>query len=179
MLNCGRLYGKVRAMSTPPAPSFRSYIKRGKPVAQTSGASDFLRLNDQISALLPAVRRRLHLQRECQRLMPRMFEYAEVLQLQDGQLTVAVPNAALAARLKQNLPTLQNGLLEGGWQINAIKIKVQVTSKVEKEATPKQIALSDSALQAFASLEQTLDPHPQNAGLRDALARLLSNHRKD
>jgi hypothetical protein len=49
---------------------------------------------------------------------------------------------------------LQNGLLEGGWQINAIKIKVQVTSKVEKEAPPKQIAMSDSALRAFASLEQ-------------------------
>jgi hypothetical protein len=122
MLNCGRLYGKVRAMSTPPAPSFRSYIKRGKPVAQTSGASDFLRLNDQISSLLPAVRR-LHLQRECQRLMPRMFEYAEVLQLQDGQLTVAVPNAALAARLKQNLPTCRMVCWKAAGRLTQSKLK--------------------------------------------------------
>jgi hypothetical protein len=74
---------------------------------------------------------------------------------------------------------LQNGLLEGGWQINAIKIKVQVTSKVEKEAPPKQIAMSDSALRAFASLEQRWTRILRMRVLREALARLLSHHRKD
>nr|WP_274381947.1 DciA family protein [Noviherbaspirillum sedimenti] len=105
-----------------------------------------------------------------------MFETCSVLNLEAGQMVLAAPNAALASKLKQQLPKLQNFLQQQGWQVNAIRIKVQVGKIHEKSNTSKQIALSNRALTAFAALEDALEPSSRNSGLKAALQAMLSRH---
>jgi hypothetical protein len=90
---------------------------------------------------------------------------------------MSTPNASIAAKLKQQLPKLQAHLQQRGWQINAIKIKVQVKRMIEKPEPTKQAILTGSALLAFKDLENSLDATPQNADLKAALSRLLSRNR--
>lgn len=159
-----------------PTPS-RIFIRRGKKPQESSGVGAFLEGNDKISALLPAVKRNIALQKECAGALPALFERCEVMQLNAGMLSISAPNAALATKLKQQLPKLQEYLTQRGWQINAIRIKVQVRRSFEKAAPQKQIALSPPALNALDELGRELPDTPQNASLRDALARLVRRHR--
>lgn len=168
--------GMVLRMSTSPNPPYRINIKFGKKLTGASDAADFLRRNDKISPLLPTIQRNASLQKDCGAILPPMFDSCEVMQLADGQLTLSAPNAAIAAKLKQQCPKLQSHLQDRGWQINAIRIKVQVRRVVEKVAPPKQLALPGRALQAFGALENALEDTPQNADLRAALHHLIQRH---
>lgn len=158
-------------------PTYPINIKRGRKVPGVSGAADFLRSNERLAQLLPTVQRHLALQKDCGSILPPIFASCEVMQVSEGQLTLSAPNAALATKLKQQCPKLQAYLQERGWQINAIRIKVQVKRVIEKPVATKQIAFTGKALQAFDELEQTLEKTQQNAGLRAALARLVDRHR--
>ncbi len=150
--------------------------RRPEQQAQTKGALDFLQSNDRLAALLPTLSQLASLQSDCERLLPTLFASCRVLQLREGALQVAVPNAALATRLKQVLPKLQDGLRQKGWPVDAVKLKVQLMPAVPASATRpvKHKVLPRNAAGAFAELEQTLEDSPRNAGLRDALKALLS-----
>jgi hypothetical protein len=165
-------------METYSRPPFRINIKRGKKLFEPSGVTAFLASNDQISPLLPTIRRNASLQKECGAILPAIFGSCEVLQLADEQLTLSTPNAALASKLKQQLPKLQSHLQQRGWQINAIRIKVQVKKVVEKILPSKQLILSGPAVRAFGDLETSLDDTPQNDALRAALHRLVMRHQR-
>ncbi len=155
-----------------------NFIPARRPDQQpkTKGALDFLQSNDRLAALLPTLGQLASLQSDCERILPTLFSNCRVLQLREGSLQVAVPNAALATRLKQVLPKLQDGLRQKGWPVDAVKLKVQLMPAVP-QATPRphrHKVLSRNAAGAFAELEQTLEDNPRNAGLRDALKTLLS-----
>lgn len=152
---------------------YRINIKRGKKLAEAAGIASYLRNNDKLAPLLPTIKRNASLQKECESVLPSVFNSCEILQLAEGQLTLSAPNAALASKLKQQLPKLQANLQERGWQINAIRIKVQATKTIEKPRPVKQLVLSDPAVRAFGELENTLEDTPQNQDLRAALQRLV------
>lgn len=140
----------------------------------TQGAADFLRAHDRIAPLLSAVARLAALQEDCSRALPAMFAQCTVLQLDaEGQMTVAVPNAALAARLKQQLPKLQAAMLQQGWQVKTIRLKVQIGKIAEKPAVRGRQDLPAHALSAFAALRTVLDDSPRNQALKDAVDSLL------
>lgn len=168
-------YGNVPTMQSP-QPTYRLNVKRGKKMAQTNEIASFLRHNDKLSPLLPTVKRNISLQKECRAVLPAIFDGCEVLNLNDDQLVMSTPNASIAAKLKQQLPKLQNHLQQRGWQINAIKIKVQVKRTIERPEPIKQAILTGSALTAFQDLERNLEATPQNEGLKAALSRLLNRN---
>ena len=136
-------------------------------------AADFLQGNDKLAGLLPAAARLADLQRECVRLMPTQFVHCTVLQITDGQLTVAVPNAALATRVKQLLPKLHAGLLEKGWQIDGIKLKIQVIAAPLPKPV-RDLSLPGGAVASFAALDSSLETHPRNAALKEAIQALVA-----
>lgn len=150
---------------------------RGSAARTAQGVTDFLHNHDKMGMLLPAVERLTALQKACVAALPALFETCMVLHLEAGQLVLAAPNAALASKLKQQLPKLQNILQKQGWQVNAIRLKVQVGKISEKSITSKQISLSNRALTAFAALEDELDSSVRNAGLKAALQTMLNRHR--
>ena len=150
---------------------------RGGGVRTAQGVTDFLQTHDKLGTLLPTLERLGALEKACATALPAIFETCSVLNLEAGQLVLAAPNAALASKLKQQLPKLQSFLQQHGWQVNAIRIKVQVGKTLEKSITSKQIALSNRALTAFAALEDALEPSNRNASLKAALQTMLSRHR--
>ncbi|WDZ96482.1 DciA family protein [Herbaspirillum sp. WKF16] len=139
----------------------------------TKGASDFLRSNTTMAALLPALSRMAALQKAVAAGLPAMFVACEILNFETGALVMSAPNAALAARLKQQLPKLQDRLQKDGWQVNSIRIKVQV-GKIAPPPEPKRIVeLTDNALSSFAELSSSLSAHPRSQGLKDAIDAMI------
>jgi hypothetical protein len=150
--------------------------RRSKGAAATRGVADFLRTHDKMAALLPAVARLAELQKDCSAILPALFDVCSALQFDAGQLTVATPNAAVASKLKQQLPKLQDGLLKRGWQVNSIRLKVQVGKIAEKARPAKQISLPPRALSAIAELKESLEDSPRNDALKAALESMLRHH---
>jgi hypothetical protein len=136
-------------------------------------AADFLRSNNALSAILPAANRMVTLQKECSAILPSMFHTCEVLHLGEGQLTLRTPNAAFAAKLKQHLPKLQDQLILRGWQVNTIRIKVQVKAPPVPLPPRKPAVLSTGAVSAFAELERSLEHSPRNQALKTAIESIL------
>ncbi len=148
-----------------------------RPEQRTSAreALDFLQSSEKVSALLPTASRLAQLQQSCERLQPQVFASCRVVHLDNGLLQIAVPNAALATRLRQQLPRLAAGLRENGWPVEDIRLKVQVMpERLPAPPAPKKRELPVAALASFAALETSLDTDPRNEGLRDALRMLLA-----
>ena len=139
-------------------------------------ATDFLRDNDKMAALLPTLTRMAALQKQCAAGLPSMFEACEVLHFESGQLVLSAPNAALATKLKQQLPKLQNYLLAENWQVNGIRIKVQVSQSLQKLTPIKQFSLTPTAVSAFAHLAGALEESPRNEALKAALATMVRRY---
>jgi hypothetical protein len=142
------------------------------------GATDYLRAHDKMASLLPTVARMIALQKDCAAILPEMFNACAVLQFDSDQLTLSVPSAALAAKLKQKLPKLQDSLLQRGWQVSAIRLKVQVNTTLEKAVVKKQVQLPAQAVSALATLNRALPASPQNEALKTAIAAMLSRHQR-
>ncbi len=142
------------------------------------GATDFLRRSDRLAALLPAVQRMAKLQQDCAAVLPAAFNFCEILSCEDGVLVLSTPNASVAAKLKQQVPKLQEALARKGWQIDTVKLKVQMmramsTPPVER----RQLLLPETAVNSFEELSQTLEQTKQNASLIAALKNLVANRR--
>ncbi|WP_395822957.1 DciA family protein [Collimonas sp.] len=129
-----------------------------------------------MAALLPAVTRMATLQKQCAAELPSMFSACEVLQFEDGQLVLSAPNAALATKLKQQLPRLQSQLQSVNWQINAIRIKVQVSQHLNKPAPVKQLHFPSKAVSAFSSLMNELGQSSGNDALKNAIAAMVQRY---
>ena len=140
-------------------------------------ATDFLKHNDRMAALLPMAMRMASLQSDCAKALPPMFGQCDVLAFEDGRLVLATPSSAVAAKLKQQLPKLQFALHKRGWQINEIKLKVQVTRSLPPVVHTRQLVLPQTAINAFDQLGDTLAPTAQNATLIAALKAMAARRR--
>lgn len=159
--------------------SFLPYKNGRRPqyAPATAGAADYLRAHDKLAALLPAVTRMADLQKDCASLLPASFGNCSVIQYSGGQLVISTPNAAIAAKLKQQLPKLQEGLGKMGWQVSSIRLKVQVAQSLSKSIPSKQLQMPATALGALSELERNLETSPRNAALKAALAALVKRHK--
>lgn len=166
----------MRSSSSSYTPYQRS-ARPGPSARAPLGAVDFLRGDDKMAALMPTVTRMAALQKDCAAALPAMFEACAILQFESGELVLSTPNAALAAKLKQQLPKLQDLLRKRGWQINAIRLKVQVVKSLDKALLAKQATLSETARSALAVLADTLEDSPRNATLKAALEAMARRNR--
>lgn len=140
-------------------------------------ATDFLKRNDKMAALLPTAMRMASLQTDCAKSLPPMFAQCDVLSFQDAQLVLATPTSAVAAKLKQQIPKLIAALQKRGWQVVDIKLKVQVTRSIAPVVHTRQLVLPDTAKAAFEELGNTLPETAQNATLIAALKAMAARRR--
>ena len=147
------------------------------PQGATAPVIDFLRRHDGAAALLPAALRNLRLGQDTLALMPAVFrETCEVAGCDDGVLILRVSSAGAAAKLRQTLPRLQGGLLDRGWQVSSIRVRVQPRPADAGPTVRKQkndAAISPEGLAAFADLRNTLADSP----LKTAVERLIKRRR--
>ena len=131
-----------------------------------------------MASLMPTVTRLAALQKDCAKALPAMFEHCDILQFESGQLVLATPNAALAAKLKQQLPKLQGELERKGWQISGIKLKVQVIRSIAPIVHTRALVLPEKAMTALEELSTALPASKQNEQLIAALRNMLRHHRE-
>lgn len=108
-------------------------------------------------------------------LPPGIAAVCRVARIDNQRLTLAVPSAAYASKLRQLLPRVRTRLNEAGWNVNEITVRVQgaliqsPTPPFQKTAEP----LGPVALDAFSQLHDAIEPGP----LSDAIQQLLKRHR--
>lgn len=165
-------------MQSPPKRPYTIYGTRDRRTA--FGATDFLRSNDKLASLLPAAMRIGRLQKDFRVILPPMYAGCDVLSFQDGALVLAVPSSAVAAKLKQQLPKLQAGLQKKGWQVDSVRIKIQVGRALPQAqaALTRVLELPPNAVQAFEDLGHSLPDTAQNAPLIAALLRLAEKRKQ-
>lgn len=156
--------------------SYTSTFRPAKPPSKASTSQDavsFLRGNQALAALLPTATKLAKLQADCLAILPAQFTHCTVLNVNEGQLHIAVPNSALATRIKQMLPKLQSALIERGWQVEGIKLRIQVEAPAPAAPVIEGRELTSSALDSFRELNQSLENHPSNLALKQAIQNLL------
>lgn len=135
--------------------------------------------NDRHGAnVLTTARTLLALEKAIQAILPPgLAETCRVARMENERVTLAVPGAAYAARLRQLAPRTVAQLAHGGWNLTEIQVKVQASLLQSgiKSPQPKQsIPLDHQALEAFRGLHENLRPGP----LADAVARLVERHKR-
>ncbi|NHZ98377.1 DciA family protein [Massilia sp. CCM 8734] len=140
-------------------------------------ATDFLKRNDKMAALLPTAMRMASLQSDCAKALPPMFGNCDVLSFEDARLVLATPSSAVAAKLKQQLPKLQGALQKRGWHIDDIKLKVQVTRSIAQVVHTHQLILPGTARSAFEALGDALPKTKANATLIAAVKAMAARQR--
>jgi len=138
-------------------------------------AVDWLGRGDRSASILATVQQLMRAQRVVRRCLPGAMGAACQVALIDGHtMTIVVPSAAHAAKLRQMTPAICRELGRKGWAITDIRIKITLRAAPVAEAPVRHgVALNAQGLQAFAALESTLPPGP----LADAVRRLLEHHR--
>src|SRR5690606_33167 len=109
--------------------------------------------SDQHGAqVLTTARRLLALQQAVNKPSPgALASVCKVARLERQQITLAVPSAAYASKLRQLAPRIVRTLNDGGWNLNEIIVRVQAgLLKSQTNLPPREvIPLGDSALEAF------------------------------
>lgn len=109
-------------------------------------------------------------------LPPALRQVCRVARIDRQQVTLAVPGAAHAAKLRQLAPRIAQRLSEGGWNLNQVQIRVQAGLSHIGTNPPRAKnvePLGAKALDAFEALHAALRPGP----LADAVSRLLAHHK--
>lgn len=122
-------------------------------------------------------RQLMEIRNDCNHLLPGWFVNCRITNLKNGTLSISVPNQALAARLRQRIPFLQNQLSMKGWSIDTIRVKVLITPpEVTEKPVPKK-TLPPKARESFSELYEHFkqDEH-SHSQLCEALRRLISRH---
>jgi hypothetical protein len=164
-------------MSSPPANNRPVHIYGTRSPRTTPGALDLLRGAGGIAALLPMANKMGRLQADCAAALPAMFGQCDIVRFEEGNLTLAVANAAIAAKLKQQVPKLQTSLRQRGWQVETVKLKVQVTRVTPPEQVMRSLELPNAALSAFEQLSETLPATAQNETLIAALKAMAARRK--
>lgn len=161
------------------SPYARIVTASAGPATAAHEVGHFLRRHERMASLIPTAQRIMSLQKECLSILPAMFRECAVLRFEAGDLLLAVPHTALAARLKQQAPQLKQALLKRGWQINSIQLKVQVKSTTPVQVTCKEVFLPRTAVASLAALNNELEDTPRNAALKSAIDAMVRRHLKD
>ncbi len=139
---------------------------------------EFLQRHEAAGGLLPTARRALALQGDLHALLPApLRDRCDVSAFDAETITLRVSSAGMAAKLRQTLPRMQDGLVERGWKVNAIRIRVQPKGSPTVSstwATGSSNSIPPGGLDAFVALRETLDDSP----LRAAVERLIGRRRK-
>lgn len=143
-----------------------------------SSAAEYLDSHDNMSGMLQVARRLSEIQDACESILPRYFSVCSVLKLENGKLTIGVPNQSIAARIRQQMPYFQAELCRKGWLVDSIRLKVQLSQKRFAEIPAERKSLSPKAYDSLVELHSRLDKTKQNDRLTTVLSELIKSHQE-
>jgi hypothetical protein len=138
-------------------------------------AIDFLPRQDGVAALVPAAKRLVRLQNDLFAMVPAALRAGCDVAL-GGERTVVlhVASASTAAKLRQMLPRIVEGLVARGWTIDELRVRVRPRAIEDKSPRRTRVlAIAATGVDAFEALGATLDASP----LKDAVERLVRRRR--
>jgi hypothetical protein len=90
----------------------------------------------------------------------------------DGRtLVITTGNGAIAAKLRQQLPSLLAKFQERGIEVTSIQVRVQARNPDQASRHSKQIALSEAALTDLERLSRSLEDAPLKMAVETMIAR--------
>ena len=131
---------------------------------------DYLYAEQHIAALLPQLKQLQQLQDICTQSFPQWKTAIKVSQYQNGQVTLRIENTAVASKLRQLLPQLQQAFLQHGRQVSSIQLRLQA---MQNTAWKKTTVNTKPSLSHFArtQLNQLAQQLPDSA-LQTAISNL-------
>jgi hypothetical protein len=135
---------------------------------------DCLKAEDGLARLTGHAERLLRLQRVFESVVPRpLLRGARVANLKLGRLVIYAENGAVAAKLRQIVPTLSKAFANSAAEVTGIDIKVQPRAGAKGSDQNKDHAvLGEHAKQGLTSLADKL---PADSPLVRALRHLVSH----
>lgn len=149
-----------------------------RPRSRAAGtlALDWVSLDTHGANILATAQNLLDAEQEARRVLPPgLASVCRVARIDKQSMTLAVPSAAYASKLRQLVPRIKTRINEAGWNVNEITVRVQ-GALVHRPAPPFQKTaepLGSVALNAFSELRDAVEPGP----LSDAIQQLLRRHR--
>jgi hypothetical protein len=142
---------------------------------QPKSVADFLsRQDDGAAALMPAARRLLRLQEDLFATVPAALRAGcDVAASGERAIVLHVTSASIAAKLRQMLPRITEGLTARGWSIDEVRVRVRPRAIESVTRPTRTLAISPVGVDAFESLGATLEP----SDLKDAVERLVRRRR--
>jgi len=139
-------------------------------------ASFFLGTTDRLQSLTQEIGRLLEVQKVYLGLAaPKsLAEYSKVGALERGTLILLAENGAIAAKLRQQLPTLLSKFQQRGIQVNAIRVEVQAGIRRDEKRPHNDKRIDETGLESLQKLQSRLEDGP----LKGALARLLAHQNR-
>jgi len=157
-------------------PSQRQARKKTAPDADLS-AIGWLGSDQHTAGVLTTARMLLAIEQAAGAILPpALRQVCRVARIDRQQVTLAVPGAAHAAKLRQLAPRIAQRLSESGWNLNQVQVRVQAGLPHIGTNPPRAKnvePLGAQALDAFEALHAALRPGP----LADAVSRLLAHHK--
>lgn len=138
-------------------------------------ALSWLRSDQHGASVLTTANQLLAAEQETRHVLPPgMADVCRVARIERQQITLAVPSAAYASKLRQLAPRVLLRLNDAGWNLTEVSVRVQGTlaKNVTKPPTRETEPLGSTALEAFGRLHAELPPGP----LSEAIERLLKRH---
>src|SRR5690554_3930029 len=142
---------------------------------QAALALSWLALDETGASLMSMARNLLQAQEVVRKALPPVLgQGCRVANIDRQRVTLAVPGAAHATRLRQLTPTLLRALEVAGWNLTEVEIRVQAAlTPTQESRPPRQVRpLDRDALACFRDLHEKVEPGP----LADAIGRLLRHH---
>ena len=139
---------------------------------------DYLGSHGKIASLMQTAQELSAIQKDCARILPAFFYGCQVMRLENGTLHIGVPNQAIAARLRQQIPVLKNGLGAKNWPVSAIRLKILLPH--HPPAAPQSFRKNDmpeTAYSSFLELYGKLEADGDRSPLHQSLRQLLERHR--
>jgi hypothetical protein len=156
---------------------FASNQASSKENKQSLSVIDWLGQNRQSADVLATARRMIEMEHVISQALPTSLATAcRVARINDREITLAVPSAAHASKLRQLAPRIVQRLDQHGWNINQLQVKVQagLNQNATNVSRKKEVnPLDEQALTSFEELYRNTPPGP----LAESLKRLIERHR--
>jgi len=139
---------------------------------QARTLDDFLNADEAMARLAAHAGRLLKLQRLFEEKAPAaLARTCRIANFKSGVIFIHAENGAVAAKLRQILPSLNEELRAGGVDVTEIRIKVQPLDIAVQHKSPAQAAVLGDA--GRASIVRLADSLPEGP-LRESLGRFIA-----
>jgi hypothetical protein len=136
----------------------------------------YLNSTDGLARMKAHAGRLVKLQRAFEKLAPHyLAASSRVANLKLGKLVIHADSGAVAAKLRQMLPSLVSGLSAEAAEITEIQVRVQPFAVAPQQFRPRTAPAVGAA--AKADLRRLTEQLPADSRLREALERLLRRSR--